>query len=111
VAEAMARKLNIRKSEILDSQSEDMAVKLALAETNIINETKDYLKQEGVSLESFGNKKKRSTTVILVKNIPSSTEEYDIVNLFGGFGTLGRVQFVNPGGSSSRTNYCNCRVC
>ena len=38
----MARKLGVKKRDILDHQSDNMAVRLALAETNIINETKDY---------------------------------------------------------------------
>jgi multiple RNA-binding domain-containing protein 1 len=92
VAEAIARKLGVQKNEILDAQSDDMAVRLALAETTIINETKEYLEDEGVSLDAFGKKiKERSTTVILVKNIPSSTEETDLTELFGNFGTIGRL--------------------
>ncbi|KAJ3326012.1 hypothetical protein HDV06_002397 [Boothiomyces sp. JEL0866] len=91
VAEAMARKLGVKKSEILDAESDNMAVRLALAETNIINETKEYLREEGVSLDAFTSKKQRSNTIILVKNIPSSTEEEELRELFGKFGTLGRV--------------------
>ncbi|KAJ3261788.1 hypothetical protein HK103_004739 [Boothiomyces macroporosus] len=91
VAEAMARKLGVKKSEILDAESDNMAVRLALAETNIINETKEYLKEEGVSLDAFTSRKQRSNTIILVKNIPSSTEEEELRELFGKFGTLGRV--------------------
>ncbi|KAJ3345639.1 hypothetical protein HDU91_007288 [Kappamyces sp. JEL0680] len=92
VAEAMARNLGIRKSEILDSTADNMAVRLALAETNIIAETKKYLEQHDVSLDAFTAKKgPRSNTVILVKNLPSSTSEDDLLQLFGGFGTLGRL--------------------
>ena len=43
VAEAMAKKLGVKKADILDPESENMAVRLALAETHIINETKQYL--------------------------------------------------------------------
>ncbi|KAJ2999543.1 hypothetical protein HDV02_002690 [Globomyces sp. JEL0801] len=92
VAEAMARKMGVRKSEILDADTDNMAVRLALAETHVIAETKQYLENEGVSLEAFtGSKKNRSHTIILVKNIPSSTEEHDLRDTFGKFGTLGRV--------------------
>jgi multiple RNA-binding domain-containing protein 1 len=87
----MARKLGVRKSEILDADSDNMAVRLALAETNIINETKEYLEQEGVSLEAFTKCKKRSNNIILVKNIPSSTQESDLTDMFSKFGTLGRI--------------------
>jgi multiple RNA-binding domain-containing protein 1 len=91
VAEAIARKLGVKKNEILDAETDDMAVRLALAETAIINETKEYLLEEGVSLDAFGKKKDRSNTIILVKNIPGSTTEEELIEMFGKFGTLGRL--------------------
>ncbi|KAI9208070.1 uncharacterized protein BJ171DRAFT_490143 [Polychytrium aggregatum] len=92
VIESMANKLNIKKSEILDPQSENMAVRVALAETNVINDTKQYLEDEGVSLDAFERGRKvRSDAIILVKNIPASTERAELVELFGRFGSLGRV--------------------
>ena len=39
----MAKKLGVKKADILNHENSDMAVKLALAETTIINETKAYL--------------------------------------------------------------------
>ena len=45
MAEAMARKLGVTKADILDPTSENLAVRLALAETNIITETKEYLEE------------------------------------------------------------------
>jgi len=49
--------------------------------------------QEGVSLDAFQNnmKKERSTTVLLVKNIPHSTTVAELKELFAPHGTLGRV--------------------
>ena len=86
----MARKLGVKKSEILDADSDNMAVKLAVAETAIINETTEYLEKQGVVLDSF-NSKKRSSTVIIVKNIAATTTESDLLELFAEFGNLGRV--------------------
>lgn len=37
VADSMATKLGVQKSDILDNETDNMAVRLALAETNIIN--------------------------------------------------------------------------
>lgn len=91
VAEAMAQKLGVRKAEIYDTSADNMAVRLALAETNIIGDTKSYLKEHGVDLEGFTKRKTRSTTVILVKNLSYVVEEHDIVELFEQFGTIGRV--------------------
>ena len=69
-----------------------MAVKLALAETHVINDTKAYLEEEGVSLSSFQTKRRdQSKTVILVKNLPASTTDFDLQSLFEPFGSLGRV--------------------
>lgn len=67
-----------------------MAVRLALAETQIVNETKEFFENHGIILDTFG-KKERSDTIILVKNIPYGTTEDDLRQLFGKFGELGRV--------------------
>ncbi|KAJ1342101.1 hypothetical protein BSLG_003324 [Batrachochytrium salamandrivorans] len=91
VAEAMAQKLNVRKSDILDKNVDNMAVRLALAETDIISETKAYFESENVSIEALATPKTRSNNVILVKNIPHSTQETDLTETFGKFGTLGRI--------------------
>ncbi|RKO84594.1 hypothetical protein BDK51DRAFT_15034, partial [Blyttiomyces helicus] len=91
VAESMAQKLGVKKSDILDADSENMAVRLALAETHVITETKQYLEDEGINLDAFEKRKTRSNTIILVKNITHKTEEEELQELFGKFGSLGRV--------------------
>ncbi|KAJ3092773.1 hypothetical protein HK102_003036 [Quaeritorhiza haematococci] len=91
VISSMANKLGVAKSEILDPESENMAVRVALAETQIINETKSYLEEHGVKVESFETQKQRSQTTILVKNIPFNTEEEEVQGMFEKFGTLSRV--------------------
>lgn len=82
VVSAMAAKLSVSKGEILDPTSENMGVRLALAETQIINETRDYLLENGVQLDAFGGGEKveRSDVCILVKNIPFETvlEEIEV---------------------------------
>ncbi|RKP05986.1 hypothetical protein THASP1DRAFT_19051, partial [Thamnocephalis sphaerospora] len=90
VMDAIADKLNVSKAEILDPTAENMAVRMALAETQVINDTKGYLEQHGISLDAF-NKKERSETVILVKNIPHGTTEEQLRGMFGKFGEIGRV--------------------
>lgn len=100
----MAKKLGVSKSDILDHETDNMAVRLALAETNVINgknllilfaETKKYLEEAGVCLDAFVKRKERSKTTILVKNISTKTEESELINLFGKFGKLGRVILPN----------------
>lgn len=89
--------MNISKSDILDPESSNAAVKLALAETHVIQETKTYLESQGVVLSSFSSSA-RSETVILVKNIPYGTSAEQIREMFDTHGTLARV-LVPPAGT------------
>lgn len=45
MASSIADRYNVAKSEILNKDSDNMAVRLALAETHIINETKKFLEE------------------------------------------------------------------
>ncbi|KAJ1649931.1 Multiple RNA-binding domain-containing protein 1 [Dispira simplex] len=90
VLESIAERLNVQKEEILDPSASNAAVRVALAETHIINETKQFLEEHGLVLNAFA-KRERSETVILVKNIPYSTLEEELRALFGKHGQLGRV--------------------
>eukprot|EP01156_Anaeramoeba_ignava_P002607 Anaeramoba_ignava/a218880_59.p1 GENE.a218880_59~~a218880_59.p1 ORF type:complete len:822 (+),score=274.37 a218880_59:115-2580(+) len=94
VAEAVSKNLNISKSQLLDPQSSNMAVRLSLAETSVISETKAYLEKEGVNLDSFNGLNaltKRSKTTILVKNLPFSTEKQEIEEIFSKFGSIKKI--------------------
>ncbi|KAJ7462021.1 hypothetical protein FB451DRAFT_1043900 [Mycena latifolia] len=98
VASSIADRMRISKSEILNPESSDnAAVKLALAETHIIQETKTYLESQGVLLDSF-SARARSDTIILVKNIPYGTTAEQIRELFEPHGALTRV-LVPPAGT------------
>lgn len=55
MAEIMADKYDSSKSDILDVQSKGgLALRLALGETQVVAETKDFLIKNGVRLDSFG---------------------------------------------------------
>ncbi|KAJ6615636.1 hypothetical protein B0H10DRAFT_2164825 [Mycena sp. CBHHK59/15] len=98
VASSVADRMKISKSDILNPESSDnAAVKLALAETHIIQETKTYLESQGVLLDSF-SARARSDTIILVKNIPYGTTAEQIRELFEPHGALTRV-LVPPAGT------------
>ncbi|KAG6884046.1 hypothetical protein C0993_001834 [Termitomyces sp. T159_Od127] len=104
VASSIADRLNIDKASILNPEEGDnAAVKLALAETHIINETKAYLESQGVDLASFSSRA-RSDTVILVKNIPYGTSAAQIRELFEPHGELARV-LVPPAGTMAVVEY------
>lgn len=106
VADAMSGKLNVKKSDLIaDVNTKDsIAVRMALGETQIVNETKQLLLENGVNLDAFTEQtvgeglnpndvivKRRSKTVILVKNLSYGTEASEIENLFGRFGIVKRV--------------------
>ena len=93
VVSAVANRLGLSKSEVLDPTSSDAAVKQAHAETHIIQETKTYFRQQGVDLDSF-KKSQRGDTAILVKNVPFDCARDDLKRLFEEHGTVKR--FLMP---------------
>lgn len=107
--------MNISKAGILnpDAENDDgtsPAVKLALAETHIIQKTKTHLESEGIDLSAFASldssssssdravRARRSDTCILVKNIPYGTTREQITEMFEPHGELSRV-IVPPAGT------------
>lgn len=110
------------------------AVKLALGETQLVTNTRKFLEENGICLDAFNQvkynssylfmyrceiygffyiifnfkaAKKRSKTVILVKNLPAGTVYEELVQTFQPFGTIARlvipphgitalIEFVEP---------------
>ncbi|KAL6549886.1 hypothetical protein OROMI_020374 [Orobanche minor] len=98
IVENIARKYGVSKSELLDRESDDLAARVALGETQVIAETKKALSIAGVnisSLEEFATGKtdglKRSNHVILVKNLPYGSSEGELSEKFGKFGSLDKI--------------------
>uniref|UniRef100_A0A8C1GI43 RNA binding motif protein 19 n=1 Tax=Cyprinus carpio TaxID=7962 RepID=A0A8C1GI43_CYPCA len=93
VADAIAEKYNTTKSQVLDHESDgSLAVRMALGETQIVQETRQFLLDNGVSLDSFSQAAgQRSNSVILVKNLPSGVQVAELEALFSPHGSLGRV--------------------
>lgn len=102
VADAIAAKYNATKSQVLDHEGKgSVAVRMALGETQIVQETRQFLVDNGVSLDSFSQAAgPRSKTVILVKNIPADTQVGELENLFKKYGDVGRV-LLPPAGVSA----------
>ncbi|XP_017269132.1 probable RNA-binding protein 19 isoform X2 [Kryptolebias marmoratus] len=93
VADAIAEKYNTTKSQVLDHESKgSVAVRMALGETQIVQETRQFLLDNSVCLDSFSQAAAaRSTTVILVKNLPAGVTASELEELFSPHGSLGRV--------------------
>ena len=115
VAEAVAALYGVSKADLLDPTAPDMAVRLALGETQVIAETKAALAKEGVDVEALekaaaaaGGAKKgneqnqqqtpssrngiaRSDRVLIIKNLPYSTDASELESLLSGPGPLARL--------------------
>lgn len=92
VVEGLADRLGLSKGDILnvtDAASGDAAVRLALGETHVVNENREYFAKHGISMDALisavvGNSPtvKRSNSMILVKNLPYSTTTEELNTLF-----------------------------
>ncbi|MBA0569752.1 hypothetical protein Golob_003463, partial [Gossypium lobatum] len=98
VVENIARKYGVSKSELLDREADDLAVRIALGETQVISETKKALTNAGVNISSLEeiaagkmDGKKRSNHVLLVKNLPYGSSEGELAKMFGKFGSLDKI--------------------
>ncbi|XVF25349.1 hypothetical protein REPUB_Repub13aG0205500 [Reevesia pubescens] len=98
VVENIARKYGVSKSELLDREADDLAVRIALGETQVIAETKKALTNAGVNISSLEevaagktNDMKRSNNVLLVKNLPYGSVDGELAKMFGKFGSLDKI--------------------
>lgn len=96
---SISDRLGVSKSTVLDPTSSDAAIKQALAETHIIQETKAYFVANGVNLDAF-KAKERSKTAILVKNFAYGTTAQELRSLFDAYGSIVRV-LMPPSGTIS----------
>ncbi|KAI5287632.1 Multiple RNA-binding domain-containing protein 1 [Ascosphaera aggregata] len=97
VMASVAERLGVSKSTLLDPTSSDAAVKQAHAETHVIQETKAYFTQNGVNLDSF-KQRERGNTAILVKNFSFGVKAEDLRNYFEPFGQIKRL-LMPPSGT------------
>jgi len=96
IAEIMAQRYDLDKANIAQSTKKDdsLAVRLAVGETQIVHETRQFLLDNGVQLDAFSQPiatTKRSKTIILVKNLPIKTSQDDLRVLFEKHGKLERI--------------------
>ncbi|KAF4528765.1 hypothetical protein B566_EDAN016952 [Ephemera danica] len=93
VVDCMAKTYNTSKERILNPDTYDsVAVRLALGETQLVAQTRDFLEQNGICLDAFNQApKQRSKCVILAKNLPAGTTSDELKELFSKHGELGRI--------------------
>lgn len=98
VVENIARKHGISKSDLLEREADDLPVRIALGEAQVLSDTKKYLSSAGVNvaaLEESASKRneecKRSNHIILVKNLPYSSTEGELADMFKKYGSIERI--------------------
>lgn len=86
------------KGDLLNTEADDLAVRLALGETQVIAETKKAFINAGVNVESlvdFAAGKavgmKKSDHVLLVKNLPYGSSDGELAKMFAEFGSLDKI--------------------
>ena len=107
VLSSVASKLGMQKSDLIDAENSNSAVKQALAEAHVIGDVRKYFESKGVDLTKFGNLKspdQRDDCVILVKNFPFGTTREDLGELFLPFGKLERF-LMPPAGTIAIVQY------
>ena len=99
VAEAISEKYAVDKNEVVEStHKHSAAVRMALGETHIVKETRDFLVENGISLDAFSQPNAdRSKTIILVKNLPVGATSSELRDLFEKYAQLGRVVLAPAG--------------
>ena len=109
VIDAVAKRLKIKKENLFNQNNADIAVQIAAMETTIINETKEWLKQQGINLDILKGKRQdciRSKTIILVKNISNKTKKENLQNLLERYGNLVRL-LLSPSNTLAICEYVN----
>ena len=109
VIDAISKRLKIPKEELLSQNNADVAVQISAMETTIINETKEWLKQQGINLDILKGKRQyciRSKTIIFVKNISNKTKKETLQNLLERHGKLVRL-LLSPSNTLAICEYVN----
>ncbi|VDO39981.1 unnamed protein product [Haemonchus placei] len=103
IADTLAEKLGVEKGDLLNSEGgESAGVRLALAETRLVRETREFFLANGVCLDAFSRPAaKRSNTVFIAKNLPAGVEEEELQRMFGKFGEVDKVLMPPEGGISA----------
>eukprot|EP00397_Hematodinium_sp_SG-2012_P011134 GEMP01011264.1.p1 GENE.GEMP01011264.1~~GEMP01011264.1.p1 ORF type:complete len:778 (+),score=188.79 GEMP01011264.1:2-2335(+) len=97
---SMASQLGIEKRELMKKDEGDLAVTQALAETHILQETKQWLQREGIHVDAFtrtgaslkecaqSSTTARRNDTIIIKHLPPGVDAVQLRDRFGRYGEL-----------------------
>jgi len=95
--DAAAERHGIDRRELLASDAQTtLAARAAIAEADVLAETRAYLEQEGVAFADTGastDRSARSETALLVKNLSRDADARELECLFAAHGEISRVCF------------------
>lgn len=84
VADKLAEKFDLEKRHLLlDDGENSTAIRMAMAETQLVKRTREFFLSNGVKLDAFSHPAaERSKVVIIVKNLSSQTTTDELRELF-----------------------------
>ena len=94
VMEYVASEYGLTKQDLMSREVDNPSVKISLAETKIINETKEYLKENGINISIFETSRKsiqRSRDTVIIKNLPKDTNKNKLTELFNRYGFVNKL--------------------
>ena len=96
IADAIAHRIGMTRADVLNPESDDAASRLAVAESQLVEETKQLFEENGINVDLLSKETSSrvdlSRTVLIVKNLRWETTEEELRAMFAAKGTL--VRFV-----------------
>mmetsp|Transcript_14237 Transcript_14237/g.28562 ORF Transcript_14237/g.28562 Transcript_14237/m.28562 type:complete len:681 (-) Transcript_14237:102-2144(-) len=123
--DSVAASLGVEKRELMDLDSDALAVRVALGETAVLGRTREWLRKEGIRLDAFERKgatlltasasaeeggKARSDDTLIVKHLPAHTTADDLKALFKQHGRLEQIS-VAPSGTCAVVRFDSPPAC
>merc|ERR1712194_803738 len=116
--DAASAQLGVKKSELIGKDAENAALTAALAETSIIQQTKQWLRREGIRVDAFeqtgpalaqskaidSQTGKRCDDTFIVKHLPAGAKIDELRERFAQYGELVRCSLA-PAGTVAIVQY------
>lgn len=116
--DAASAQLGVKKSELIGKDAENAALTAALAETSVIQQTKQWLRREGIRVDAFeqtgaslaqskaieSQTGKRRDDTFIVKHLPAGARDDELRERFSKFGEMVRCSLA-PAGTVAIVQY------